>query len=64
VLLTLLGIATDIMLGALAYRLARRVERMQETQMTLLTKLVGRVEAIETHVYKPLNGIGYIRLEE
>ena len=56
--LTILSIASDIMLGALAYRLARRVEKVQETQVVLMTKLVGRVEAIEAHVYRPMGFIG------
>ena len=50
-LLTLLGIITDIGLGLIAYRLARKLEIIQQNQTLILSKLATRVETLERYVY-------------
>lgn len=51
----LASICTDLSLGAIAYRLAKRMESVQVVQTSLLDRLVTRVERLESRVYNGYN---------
>lgn len=59
-MMTIAGIVLDVALGAMAYRLARSIEKNQITLTAIVQEHAHRIDRLEDRIPQPDRSVGFI----